>query len=319
METQNVKKDKNTKKNKNAATMYALNEENNGKNGHSSFFFGVFFIVLSAFFFSLMSVFVRYAGKLPTFQKALFRNSVAAFVGLVMLIKSRSFKLKKGSFIPLLLRSAAGTVGIVCNFYAIDHMAISDASMFNKLSPFFTVIFSIFIIKERATLVDWLLVGLAFVGVLFVSRPTLEYAELLPPAIGLLGSLGAGLAYAFVRQLRNQGERAEMIVFFFSLFSCVAVIPFVIADHAPMKIAQVGWLILAGCAASGAQFSLTTAYKYAPAKELSVFDYSQVLFAAVWGMILFSEYPTAWSVLGYAIILTAAILKWWLYKRKNKK
>jgi drug/metabolite transporter (DMT)-like permease len=319
METRKVKKDKNTEKIENGATMSVLSEKNTNKNGHSSLFFGVFFIVLSAFFFSLMSVFVRYAGELPTFQKALFRNSVAAFVGFIMLIKSRSFKIQKGSFLPLLLRSAAGTVGIVCNFYAIDHMPISDASMFNKLSPFFTVIFSIFIIKERTTLVDWLLVGLAFVGVLFVSRPTLDYAELLPPTIGLLGALGAGLAYAFVRQLRNQGERAEMIVFFFSLFSCVAVIPFVVADHAPMKAAQVGWLLLAGCAASGAQFSLTAAYKYAPAKELSVFDYSQVLFAAVWGMILFSEYPTAWGVLGYAIILIAAILKWWLYKREKRK
>lgn len=311
--------EKNAEKIENEAPMSALKRKNEEKQEHSSLFLGVFFIVLSAFFFSLMSVFVRYAGDLPTFQKALFRNSVAALVSFVLLLKSGSMKMQKGSFIPLLLRSAAGTVGIVCNFYAIDHMPISDASMFNKLSPFFTVIFSIFIIKERANLWDWLLVGFAFIGVLFVSRPSFNYAEILPPAIGLLGGIGAGIAYAFVRKLRIQGERSAVIVFFFSAFSCVAVIPFVIADHAPMTFAQVAWLLLAGCAASGAQFSLTTAYKYAPAKELSVYDYSQVLFAAVWGIILFSEYPTVWSVLGYMIILAAAILKWWLYKCEKRK
>lgn len=311
--------EKNVEKTENEAPMSALKRKNEEKQGHSSLFLGVFFIVLSAFFFSLMSVFVRYAGDLPTFQKALFRNSVAAVVSLILLLKSGSMRIRKGSFIPLFFRSLAGTVGIVCNFYAIDHMPISDASMFNKLSPFFTVIFSIFIIKERANLWDWLLVGFAFVGVLFVSRPSFEYAEILPPAVGLLGGIGAGIAYAFVRKLRNQGERSAVIVFFFSAFSVLAVIPFVIADHAPMTFAQVAWLLLAGGAASCAQFSLTAAYKYAPAKELSVYDYSQVLFAAVWGMILFSEYPDVWSVIGYAIILGAAILKWWFYRREKRK
>lgn len=310
---------KNVEKIENEVPVSALKNKSGVQKGRSSLFLGVFFIVLSAFFFSLMSVFVRYAGDLPTFQKALFRNSVAAVVSFMLLLKSGSMKMQKGSFIPLFFRSLAGTVGIVCNFYAIDHMPISDASMFNKLSPFFTVIFSIFIIKEKANFWDWLLVGFAFVGVLFVSRPSFDYAEILPPAIGLLGGIGAGLAYTFVRKLRNQGERSAVIVFFFSAFSCLAVVPFVIADHAPMTFVQVAWLLLAGCAASGAQFSLTAAYKYAPAKELSVYDYSQVLFAAVWGMILFSEYPDVWSVVGYAIILGAAILKWWLYKRENKK
>ena len=103
---------------------------------------GVTYILLSAFFFALMSLFVRRSGDLPTFQKSFFRNLVAAIVAFFALLKSGSFKMQKGSLPALLARSVAGTVGIVCNFYAIDHMNISDASILNKLAPFFSVIFS---------------------------------------------------------------------------------------------------------------------------------------------------------------------------------
>ncbi|MBQ8446619.1 MAG: EamA family transporter, partial [Clostridia bacterium] len=96
---------------------------------------GIVYIVISAFCFSLMSVFVRKAGDLPTFQKAFFRNAVAALAGFVLVAKSGSFKMQKGSFVPLLLRSIVGTVGIIGNFYAIDRMNISDASILNKLAP----------------------------------------------------------------------------------------------------------------------------------------------------------------------------------------
>lgn len=278
---------------------------------------GILLIVISAFSFSLMSLFVRFAGDLPTFQKAFFRNSVAALVSFVLLLKDRSLKMKKGSFVPLLLRSLTGTVGIVCNFYAIDHMNISDASIFNKLSPFFTVIFSVFILKEKASLWDWILVAAAFCGAVFVAKPSFDFSSALPALIGLLGGVAAGVAYTFVRKLGMQGERPTFTVFFFSLFSCIAVVPFMIADHAPMTLSQVGWLLLAGGAASCAQFSLTTAYKYAPAKEISVFDYSQVLFAAIWGILFLSEIPDYLSIIGYAIIIGAAIVKWLIAKKKK--
>ena len=277
---------------------------------------GVLCILLSAFFFSLMSVFVRLSGDLPTFQKALFRNAVAAFAAFCMLIKSRSFAIKKGCVLPLIARSIAGTVGIVCNFYAIDHMYVSDASLLNKLAPFFSVIFSAIILKEKAGWKDWLLVFIAFFGALFVVKPSFDFSKSLPALVGVLGGLGAGLAYTFVRFLGGKGERTSVIVFYFSLFSCLAVLPMALADFQPMNFAQVGFLLLAGLSASAAQFSVTAAYSYAPAKEISVYDYSQVLFAALWGVLFFSELPDIFSFLGYVIIISAALIKYFLGKKK---
>ncbi len=299
--------------------MYELNTKNQQKTPkENTVVKGVFFIVLSAFFYSLMSLFVRLSGNLPTFQKAFFRNLVATFVAAALLAKDKSFQMKKGSLPALLGRSIAGTVGIVCNFYAIDKMAISDASILNKLAPFFSVVFSVLLLKEKASWKDWLLVGVAFLGAVFVVKPTFGIEKSAPALIGALGGLGAGLAYTFVRYLGQRGERSAIIVFFFSAFSCIAVLPMVFLDYQPMTWWQIVFLILAGCAASAAQFSVTAAYTCAPAREISVYDYSQVLFTAVWGMIFLSELPDYTSAIGYVIIIGAAVIKY-MVSRDQKK
>ena len=296
-----------------------VTEQQNASPKEKKPWLGVAYIVVSAFCFSLMSVCVRKAGDLPTFQKAFFRNSVAAVAGFILVAKSGSFKMKKGSFVPLLLRSVVGTIGIVGNFYAIDKMNISDASILNKLAPFFSVIFSIWILKEKASVFDLLFVGVAFGGALFVVKPSFEITEFLPALVGVLGGLGAGMAYTFVRLLSNRGERGPYIVFFFSVFSCIAILPVVVIQFQPMRWRQVVWLLLAGCAASGAQFSVTAAYAHAPAKEISVYDYSQVLFTALWGLIFFAEAPDYLSVIGYVIIIGAAIAKYVVGRKARKK
>ena len=303
---------KNDEKIQNEATISALNTEK-----HPKKLSGIFYILLSAFFFSVMSLFVRLSGDLPTFQKCFFRNFVAAIAAFFVLLKNKNFKIQKGNLPALLARSIVGTMGIICNFYAIDHMNISDASILNKLAPFFTIIFSILILKEKASLIEWILVFAAFAGAVFVAKPTFNFSQSLPALVGVLGGLTAGLAYTFVRYLGNKGERGAMIVFFFSVFSSLTVLPLAIFQWQPMEVWQVVYLLLAGCAASGAQFSLTAAYKCAPAKEISVYDYSQVLFTALWGMIFLTEFPDFWSLIGYAIIIGAAVLKYLVTKKKQ--
>ena len=102
---------------------------------------GIFFITLSALSFAFMNAFVRLSGDLPSVQKSFFRNMVAFFIALVMILRSRDgFKIEKGNLKYMILRATFGTVGILCNFYAVDHLVLSDASMLNKMSPFFVII-----------------------------------------------------------------------------------------------------------------------------------------------------------------------------------
>ncbi|MDO4616087.1 MAG: DMT family transporter [Lachnospiraceae bacterium] len=270
-------------------------------------FQGICCIIMAAFFFSLMSLFVRLSGDLPVMEKAFFRNAVAAIVALVMLLRAEEgFRPGKGNLPFLVLRSVFGTAGIVANFYAIDHMAISDANMLNKLSPFFAIIMSYFLLKEKAGRKEWAAVAAAFAGALLVIKPSFS-AGAVPSLVGVLGGFSAGVAYTFVRLLGKKGERGPVIVFFFSTFSTLFVLPFMIADFEPMTMQQFFLLLGAGAAAAGGQLSITAAYSKAPAREISVFDYSQILFAALLGFLVLGELPDVYSFIGYIVIIAAAV------------
>ena len=269
---------------------------------------GVACIIASAFCFALMNMFVRLSGDLPTHQKGFFRNAVALVFAVVMLLREGDgFHIGKGNLKYLLLRSVAGTIGIVGNFYAVDHLAQSDASMLNKMSPFCVILFSYLILKEKLTHWQVLAVITAFLGSLFVIKPTFSNLELMPSLIGLMGGIGAGFAYTQVRILGLRGVRSTVIVAFFSGFSCLAMLPFFILDYHPMSLAQLMILICAGLAAAGGQFGITKAYTYAAGREVSVFDYTQIIFSTLIGFLVFDQLPDGWSFLGYTLIIAAAV------------
>lgn len=267
-------------------------------------------ILISAFGFAMMNVFVRLAGDLPSIEKSFFRNLVSLVVALVLLWRSgqRSLRWGKGNLPYLLVRSAAGTLGILCNFYAVDHLLLANASMLNKMSPFFVLIFSYFLLKEKMTPTQVGVVVVAFLGSLLIVKPVLSNLALGPSLLGLLGGICAGLAYTMVRRLGLRGERGAYIVFFFSAFSCLSVLPWTATHFVPMTGQQLAMLLLAGAAATVGQFGITAAYTHAPAREVSVFDYSQVIFAALLGFAIFGDVPDWLSVWGYILIIGAAVV-----------
>lgn len=270
---------------------------------------GILYIIISAFCFALMNLFVRMSGDIPSVQKSFFRNIVAALCACVILVKSGSgFRCRRENMKYMLLRSVFGLTGILCNFYAVDHLVLSDASMLNKMSPFFAVLFSYLILKEKVTLSQALVVAGAFAGSMFVIKPTFSNMDLIPSIIGLLGGISAGAAYTMVRKLGTVGEKGPFIVFFFSAFSSIAILPWLIFDYHPMSMTQIAILLLAGIAAAGGQFAITAAYTHAPAREISVYDYSQILFSAVLGFVVFGQIPDALSWAGYVIICTMAVV-----------
>lgn len=271
---------------------------------------GVTCLLGSVLCFSLMNLFVRLAGDLPSIQKSFFRNVIALIVALAALAKSGgNFKFKKGNFKDLFLRSLAGTIGVFCNFYAMDNLNISDASILNKLSPFFAIIFSFFILKEKANKFEWSAVIIAFIGALFVIKPSFD-VEVIPSFIGFLGGCAAGMAYTYVRKLGLKGERSMIIVLYFSIFSTLCTLPYIIFNYSPMSAKQVFILILCGLSAAGGQVLITKAYSFAPAKEISVFDFSIVITTAILGFFFLNQIPDIFSVVGYVIIIGVAIVKW---------
>lgn len=279
---------------------------------------GVLCILLAAFGFAMMSMFIRLSGPdISSFQKAFFRNLVALIlVSLVMIKDHTGLKPDRRNIGDLFYRAFFGTLGLLCNFYAIDHLVLADATMLNKLSPFFAIIISIFLLKEKPSFVQMTGVFIALGGSMLIIKPSFSNPDVFPAFMGLLGGLGAGAAYTFVRKLGFKGENSMRIIFYFSAFSCLLCLPYLLFSYDQMTMKQLIYLICAGCFAAIGQFGITKAYLYAPAKEISVYDYTQVIFAALLGLFLFDQIPDFLSVIGYLLICGAGI-GMFLYNKKN--
>ncbi|MBQ3266127.1 MAG: DMT family transporter [Ruminococcus sp.] len=283
---------------------------------------GILLLILSAFFFACMNMFVKLSGEeLPVFQKVFFRNAMAAVIAFIVLLKNKA-PLRpsvKGSLPFLIMRTLFGLAGVVCNYYALETLVLSDASILNKMSPFFAVLFSFVFIRERPRLYQWLILNGALAGAVFVIKPGFANAAFFPAVVGFMGGVMAGAAYGCVRKLGLMGENNPFIVFFFSTASTLIVTPIMIIGYVPMTALQWIYLLSAGIAAALAQFSITAAYTCAPAKEISVYDFSQIIFASLMSLIVFQQAPDIYSIIGYIIIVSMAVLNYFLSKEKVNK
>lgn len=284
-------------------------------------------------------------GTVSSFQKSFFRNVVALAIALVAFLRGSVPTRKQGpvptsagsvptpnggvcphaqggpvptsagpvpipmkAWLLLIMRSLLGTVGIFANFYALSRITIAEGQTLNKTAPFFTVVFAALFLKERA---GWKSLGpllVAFAGVLLIAKPGFAGEAAFPLAIGLLGGLSAGAAYTALHALGKLGAmKSSFIILFFSAFSCLAAVPFMLHRFDPMTAAQVAVLFGAGGGAALGQFGVTLAYRFAAPRDIAVYDYSNILFTAALGFVLFGQVPDAWSLVGFALIIAAAL------------
>ena len=268
-----------------------------------------------------MALFVRlcddWGSPVNSFQKSFFRNLVALVIaGTVWgrLARGRTLDVRREtgavlslrSKVLLALRAVLGTVGIFSNFYALSHITIAEGQTLNKTAPFFTVLFTWLFLGEKATRRQVLPLLLAFVGVVLIAKPGFAGAAAFPLLIGLLSGVCAGGAYACVRALRRHELSPAFIILFFSAFSCLASVPFMVHRFDPMTVGQIVVLLGAGVGAALGQFGITLAYGYAAPKDIAVFDYSGILFASAFGFLFFGQVPDLLSVAGFVAIILAA-------------
>ena len=263
-----------------------------------------------------------YGSYIPCFEKSFFRNLVALIIAVVAFARSasRSRESKSNSGIvgcgsrfggvhlTLLLRSVLGTIGIFANFYALSHIPIADGQTLNKTAPFWTLVFAWMFLGEKVSLRQFAAVAIAFVGAALVVKPGFAGADAFPLAMGLLGGICAGGAYAAVRALGRSGISPSLIVLVFSGFSCIISVPLAMTDYVPLTWMQFLVLMGAGAGAAMGQFGITLAYRYAAPREIAVFDYTSILFAAAFGYLLFGQVSDGFSILGMLIIIAAAFL-----------
>ena len=273
-----------------------------------------------------MAVFVKLAGDIHFIQKAFFRNAVAFIIALGGTIKDvrlngkEAVAIPKGALLFLFLRAIAGSIGVFGNFYAIDRIVLADAAILNKMAPFFTILFCYIILHEKIKPVPMICIIIAFLGSILIVKPSFNFTQMLPTLAAFMGGVGAGLAYASIRKLSYLGCNGKIIILFFSAFSMLLSVPYLITSFNPMTGYQVLMLCCAGACAAGGQFSVTAAYYHAPANKISIYDYSQVLFSTMFGFIFFGQIPDWMSLIGYIIIISMAIINYiYTHTRRNEK
>ena len=309
----------------------------------SSYIKGAACLVFSAFGFALMAALAHLAGDIPFVEKAFFRNIVAVFVTLFVLTRDRARSkdlqdqkaganqkasqdqkageplIPKGALKFLILRGLCGSAGIFGNFYALDRIPIADAAMLNKVAPFFAVVFSFFLMGERIAPLPLAATIGAFCGALFIIKPGASSLHSLPALAGFLGGVGAGFAYACVRKLGSLKVKGALVIAFFSCFSCALCLPFMVLNFVAPTATQLLILIGAGVAGCMGQFGITYAYYFAPPRDISIFDYSQIIFSSLLGFMLFNQIPDALSWVGYAVIVLMAAIVFVYNRRQNEK
>ncbi len=272
---------------------------------------GVRYMLAAAFFFSLMSLMVKLAGRFVPSQEIVLARAVVSLVLSYWLVKRAKISPWGQRKWILILRGVFGFAAMSCFYFALTRLPIAEATVLHFTNPLWTALFAAVFLRERLS--PWVLAAIAvsFVGVILVTRPAVLFGASASPvsAIGvgvaLLGAMLSSLAYVSVREA-SKTEDALVIVFYFPLISVPATLPFVSGFVWPQGWA---WLILLGVGVSTqiAQVFLTRGLAREPAARAMTIGYAQIVFVLLWGMLFFGEFPDAWSVMGALLVVAGTL------------
>jgi drug/metabolite transporter (DMT)-like permease len=270
-------------------------------------------MVLSAFAFSWMTVFVKLAGQRLPWQEVVFARALVTLglsylgvraAGVAALGRNRKLLLVRGLF---------GFLGLSSVYYAVTHLPLAEATVLQYMYPPLTVLLASLALREpfeRRVLISMLV---SVIGLLLVSQPPFMFGHAAAPLdpVGVLaaclGAFFSACAYVTVRTL-GQGEHPAVIVLYFPLValpgSLITLLPHLVMPEGIEWL----WLLLLGLATQVGQVAVTRGLSSAAAGRMAAFAYVQVPFAALWGIWLFREHPNALSLVGAGLIIAAALL-----------
>ena len=273
---------------------------------------GYIYITLSAFFFCLMTIFVKIAGQqLATVQIVLIRG-IITLCFTYAIIRRKKVWLWGKNYKILILRGITGTVALFCVYEAIQRFSLSEATVIQYLFPIFTTLLASFLISEHVGKKLIFAIVLGFGGVyIILGLPFLNpdsSFNTISVLIAISGAFLSGLAYVLVRLASNMNESPYVIMFYFPLFTIPLSFPF--AYSAWISPSFNNWiaLLLIGICAQIGQTFLTFGYKLLPASKAAPTSYIQVPFSALAGAVIFYENISYNFILGSIIIFFAIFL-----------
>jgi drug/metabolite transporter (DMT)-like permease len=270
---------------------------------------GIAFRVAAMACMACLSAIVKWTGSrgVPVFEIILFRN-LFAFVPLGLYVaRTTGFEvLRTNRLGGHALRSVVGLTGMVCGFSAVQYLPLTEATALQFTSPLFMTALSALLLSEKVGRHRWGAVLAGFVGVLIMARPIPGQMNVVGVTLGMLSALGAAGAMVAIRQIADT-ERGPTIVFYFTLGGVlVGAVGSLFAWVTPDPL-TLTMLVLAGLVGGVGQLFLTEALRQAPVGVIAPFDYTQLVWASLFGLVLWGELPHPLTLIGAVIVAASGV------------
>ncbi|PCI41752.1 MAG: EamA family transporter [Moraxellaceae bacterium] len=282
-------------------------------------------MILSAFAFSVMSLFVKAVGQtnIPVLEIVAARSVVSLLISYVTLKRQGIAPLGNRKLL-LFARGLVGFLALNCVFYAITHLPLAQATVLQYLHPMFTAALAVFFLSERPTKGTLICIALSFVGLLLVVQPGFIFS-LAPSGIkqfaisvAVAGAFGSAIAYILVRKLSTT-EHPLVIVMYFPLISLPISVILLWNDFVmPQGITWL-YLLAIGLTTQVGQVALTKAMQTETASRATSFAYLQVVFAMILGVVFYYEIPSFSTLIGAGLIVGGAYINATWKKGNNVK
>lgn len=266
-------------------------------------------MLLAGLMFGCMGVFVKLGAAHFSSSELVFYRSFFGFILVAAMLRRQSTSPATRQWRGHFWRGLSGTAAMLLFFYCITVLPLATAITLNYTSSLFLNLLTTLIFRDRFHLPLIGALSAGFIGVILLLHPTLAHDQLMPGLLGLASGLLAGVALLNVRQLGREGEPASRIVFYFNLFATVTSGLWML--HAPLHSLTLRGLLLLlaiGASATLAQLAMTRAYRLGQTTVVSSLSYSTIVFASLFGIILWHEALPLAGWLGMALIIASGVI-----------
>ncbi len=270
-------------------------------------------MLFSAFAFSLMQLCVKYLDHLPFTELVFFRSIVSLVISIVVLKRMR-VPLLGNSRVFLVLRGVFGVIALSLFFFTLQNLPIATAITIQYLSPIFTALFAIWILKEPMRPVQWLFFALAFSGIALMKGFG-DDVDTIYLVAGMISAVFAGLAYNMIRKVKDTDHPVVVVLYFPLIATPIMGVISIFYWETP-----IGWdwiiLLAMGVFTQIAQVFMTKAWQLEEANKVASLKYVGVFFALGWDLMLFNISHGWATYAGIALVLSGVILN--VIKRKKR-
>jgi len=259
---------------------------------------------LSTLAFSLANIFVKQVSHIPAMEVVFFRTTVASAFCIIGLYRANA-DWRGSNRTMLLLRGVFGTTALYLFFTTVQNIPLASAMTIQYLSPIFTSIIAIFILKEKVRSMQWVFYGIAFLGVLFIEQIDTRVSGLYL-SLGIISAFCSGVAYNLVRSLRGREHPLTVVLLFQLVGVVVGLISLFFEWKTPTGLDWL-YLFLIGVFSQLGQIFLTNALQKERAASVSIVNYTGLIYAISIGWLVFGETHSTETFLGMALVVAGVL------------